>query len=227
MGSFQASKRTHGWPRTSRQLSHLARLILTHISMNYHHQLAFILATGLALAADPAVETKKEKVLEKILDGKYKSGALKELGTETNICKHLDDDHIEAIQNEMNKAHMKLASKCILDILKNNTSAFDKLTEEIHDDEKEKKKFFRVHAALFCENQKPFKEHDEKEWHKPLTHFCAKYAAEDAKQRLEEEKKVSEELREKLKQKDSGAAGLAAVAQVTVLFALGVTALFI
>ena len=186
-----------------------------------------LLFASLILAADPAVETKKDKVLDKILDGKYNSGTLKELGTETNICKHLEDDHVEAIQNEMKKAHMKLSSKCILDILKNNASAFDKLVDEIKDDEKDKKKFFRVHAKMFCEHQKLFKEHDEKEWYKPLNKFCVKYELESTKERLEEEKKVAEELREQARKKDSGAAGLEAAAKITAVLAIGVVALFI
>lgn len=175
-----------------------------------------LLAASVVFAEDPAHSIKKEKALEKILDEKYSAGQLRELGLGSNICKHLDTDHVEAIQSKMSKAHMKLNSKCILTILKENESAFHKLTEDLNGDEKEKKKFFRIHALLFCENTKAFKELDKDEWYKPLDRFCDKYHLEDSRQKLEQERKALEGLKE-ANGKPNGASAIAASSFVVAL----------
>lgn len=175
-----------------------------------------LLAASVAFAEDPAHAFRKDPVLEKILDREYSGAQLKQLGTNSNICKHLDSEYVEAIQGKMKLAHMKLASKCILDMMKENESAFQKLTEEIHGDEKEKKKFFRIHAEMFCSNTKAFKEIDEDEWYKPLGQFCDKYYLEDSRQKLEQSRKLVEELEGKLK-KPNGASSAVASSFVAVL----------
>jgi len=169
------------------------------------------LLVTLALAEDPSVETKTDKVLDKILDGKYNSSQLKELGSSTNICKKLDDDHIESIMDKMNKAHMKLGTKCLLDLLNESSGTFEKLVEDIKDDKKAKQKFFRIHAAGFCESKGAFKKHlDKKEWYEPLEKFCLSYDLEDIKARLEEEKKVRQELEAQQKAGNGAAAAMGA-----------------
>lgn len=171
-----------------------------------------LLAASVVFAEDPANSVKKQKVLEKILNEKYSSSQLKELGTGSNICKHLDTDHVEAIQSKMERAHMKLASKCILAILKENESAFSKLTEDLAGDEKEQKKFFRIHASVFCENRKAFKELDKDEWYKPLDRFCDKYDLEDGRKKLEEERKALESEKMAAKKGPNAANSVAASA---------------
>lgn len=153
-----------------------------------------VLLAAAVLAEDPHVETKKEKVLEKIADEKYSAAVLKDLGSKTNICKHLEDEHIKALNSKLDdKAYLKLNSKCILDLLKEDEDVFKKLAKPAEDDEKDMKKFFNAHAEVFCENKSKFKELDKEKWVKPLDNFCSKWELEKVKKELAAQKKKLEE----------------------------------